>query len=297
VVNYTVDKNAASFEMLYINYNDPSDKTFQTPHPVLSDYAVRKAIALALNRQQMVDTIYYGDSAVVEQPQLPQMVSYDPSLGTIAYDPEESKRLLEEAGWKDSDGDGIREKNGVKASINYLTTSGNPPRLKASQVLQASLKDIGIEVNLTYQPSSVTFSQDGLFGRNFDLIQFANVFSVVDPGSWLFGVAACSQIPTPENGFSGSNFAGWCQQDAANAATHANFLSLDTAERKADWKIVLEKYFAPPEGDDYRTGGFPVIPLFTRPTYLAIAPGLEGAALDSTEYFTWNDQTWKLTLQ
>ena len=47
---------------------------------------------------------------------------------------------------------------------------------------------------------------------------------------------------------------------------------------------------------DYHTGGFALIPLYTRPTYLAINPGLKGAELDGTEYFTWNVETWTLTL-
>jgi len=297
LVNYSVDENSASFEMLYINYDDPNDKTFKTPHPLLSEFCARKAISLALDRQQMVDTIYFGDSAVVQQPQLPQMASYDESLGVLTYDPEAAKTTLEECGWVDSDGDGIREKNGVKASINYLTTSGNAPRQKASQILQASLKDIGIEVNLTYQPSSVTFSADGLYGRNFNLIQFANVFSVVDPGNWLFGVANCDQVPTPENGFAGSNYAGWCEKSASDASAHQAYLTLDEAERQADWKTIIAAYFSEGDPSDYRTGGLPVIPLFTRPTYLATNPGLSGAALDGTEYFTWNVETWTLTLE
>lgn len=293
-IKYSADPNSASFEMLYLNYDDPTDKTFKKEHPVLGDYAVRKAISMALNRQQMVDTIYYGQSAVVEQPQLPQMKSYNPEWGKITYDVEAAKKLLDEAGWKVG-ADGIREKNGVKAKLNYLTTSGNPPRTKASQVIQASLKELGIDVATTFQPSSVTFSSDGLYGRNFDMIQFANVFSVVDPGGWLYGVASCDQILTPENDFAGSNFAGWCNKAASDASAHQNYLTLDEKERVKDWETIIKAYFAPPTGDDYRTGGYPVIPLFTRPTYLATAPGLTGAALDGTEYFTWNAGDWTLT--
>jgi len=293
-INYTVDGNSASFEMLYLNYNDPKDSTLKSPHPVLSEFKVRKAIAMALNRQQAVDTIYYGQSKTVAQPQLPQMVSYDESLGTITYDVEAAKALIAEAGWADSDGDGIVEKNGVKASITILTTSGNAVRQKATQLWQANLKEIGIDVQLVYQPSSVVFSTDGLYGRAFDAIQFANVFSVVDPGNWWYGVAACGQIPTPDNGLAGSNYAGWCQKDASDSSTTAAFLTLDPTERKAAWDTIIKAYFSENDTADYATGGFPVIPLFTRPAYLATVPGLTGAALDPTEYFTWNIGTWTL---
>lgn len=294
VVNFETDPNAASFEMLYLNYYDPKDPTFKTPHPVLGDYAVRKAIALALDRQQMVDTIFFGGSKVVEQPQLPQMMSYDESAGSLAFDPDAATKLLEEAGWVDTDGDGIREKNGVKASVTYITTSGSTPRQRAAQIIQASLGAIGIEVVLNFQPSSVVFSTDVLYNRNFDMIQFANTFTVVDPGAWWFGIANCDQIPLPENNFSGANYAGWCEKATSDAVARAAFLTLDTTERQDLYREAVQHYFAPPEGNAFETGGFPLIPLHLRPNYLGTVPGLAGAALDSTELFTWNSQVWSL---
>ena len=52
-----------------------------------------------------------------------------PALGKFAFDPDEAKQMLDDAGWMPG-ADGIREKNGVRASINYLTTTGSPPRQK-----------------------------------------------------------------------------------------------------------------------------------------------------------------------
>lgn len=279
-----VDKNAASFEMLFMNFNDPSDATLKAPHPLFSDFNVRKAVAMALDRQQMVDTIFFGQSSVVEQPHLPQMASYDPALGTIAFDPEASKKLLDAAGWVPGE-DGTRVKDGVKAAVTLLTTSGNPLRQKSTQIIQSNLGDIGIAVELDYQPSSVVFSDNGINHRLFEMAEFANVFSNVDPGSWWFGRTACGQIPTPDNGFAGNNLAGWCDDKASEAVTQAAYLTLDMTERKAAWKTALEQYFAT---------GYNLIPLFIRPAILARVPELEGPALDSTEYFTWNAATWTL---
>ncbi len=301
LIHFSADTKAASFEMMYMNYNDPNDPAFKTadlagekPHPVLSDYNVRKAIAMSLNRQKMVDTIFFGYSAVVEQPQLPQMISYDPSVGTITYDVAAANKILDDAGWV-MGSDGVRVKDGVRASIGLLTTSGNALRQKSTQIIQASLKDIGIEVKITYQPASVVFSADGLYGRNWDMIEFANVFSVIDPGSWWFGIANCAQILTGANGFAGNNFAGWCRQDVSSAVADAAYLTADPATRKADWDLALQAYFAAPTGDDYRTGGYPLIPLFVRPNFLATSIALQGPVLDSTEYFTWNVETWTLS--
>lgn len=249
-IAFEADTNSASFEMLYLNYNDPTDPAFPTaglegqkPHPVLSDFNIRKAIGMSLDRQAMVDAIFFGYSSVVEQPQLPQMVSYDPSVGTISYDPAAAMALLDEAGWAAGD-DGIRAKDGVRASFNLLTTSGNALRQKSTQIMQASLKAVGIEVNLVYESPSIVFTPDRLYGRNFDAIEFANTFSVVDPGAWFYGVANCTQILTGENGFAGANFAGWCNPAASEAAAHAAYLTADMDERKADWNVVLSAFFS-----------------------------------------------------
>lgn len=282
-ITLDVDKNAASFEYLSLNLNDPKDPTLKAPQPVLSDPAVRKAIAMALDRQQMVDTIFYGQSSVVDQPHLPQMASFNLNKGKIVFDPEGAKAVLEAAGWK-AGADGIREKDGQKAAFTLLTTSGNPLRQKSTQILQSNLKDVGIDVTMNYQPSSVVFSDDGSQHRLFDMGEWATVFSNVDPGSWWYGVASCF-IATPENNFAGVNGTGWCDQEASDAVTKAAYLTLDPAERKAAWDLALEKYFE---------NGYNIIPLFIRPSILAKVPELTGPALDPTEYFTWNADTWTL---
>jgi peptide/nickel transport system substrate-binding protein len=284
-VNFLVDTTTARFEFLTFNFNDPTDKTLQKPHPLLSDYKVRKAIAMALNRQQMVDTIFYGQSAVVEQPHLPQMISYDLAQGTIAYDPEAAKALMDEAGWQDSDGDGIREKDGQKATFTIVTTSGVPLRQKATQLAQADLLALGIEVNLSFVPSAVLISPDIYYSRAFDVILLANTFSVTDPGNWWYTTFACDQIPTPENGYAGGNYSGWCDEAVSNAVTEANFLTLDTEQRKAAWNTALKGYFE---------RGYPIVPLYIRPAMVATVPELEGVSLNPTEYVTHNIEQWAL---
>ncbi len=289
----TVDGNAASTEFLYLNYNDPADKTLARPHPVLGDYAVRKAISLAVDRARMVEVIYGGHAALVDQPQLPQMKSYLPELGRIRHDPVEARRLLDAAGWKPG-ADGVRVKNGARAHLRLLTTSGSAPRQKAAQILQSNLSELGIEVTTTFQPSSVVFSRDGIYGRNFDLALFAFIFTNVEPGNWWFNNAACGQIPTPANGYIGNNYPGWCNPAVSRAAADQEFLTLDEKQRRRDWETILKGYFAPPVGDDFRTGGYPVIALNTRPNHLATVPGIRGPALDPTAYFTWNVADWVL---
>lgn len=293
-VRLAVEPNAAAFEYLQMNYNDPADKSFTRPHPVLGDYVVRKAIAMSIDRKKMVDEIYYGHAALVDQPQLPQIKSYRLPWGKVAYDPAGAIKLLDEAGWKPG-ADGIRVKNGVRAKINYLTTTGSTPRQKSAQIIQANLKRLGIDVATTFQPSSVVFTRDGVYGRNFDLVQFGGVFTVTDPGTWFYTEFHCDQTPSPANGFSGNNLSGWCNPAVSSAAAHQDFMTLEEAQRAKDWEVIVKGFFSPPVGGDYKTGGYPMVPLHTRPFALATAPGLKGASLDPTELFTRDIATWTLS--
>jgi peptide/nickel transport system substrate-binding protein len=284
-VNFLINKDAARFEFLTLNLSDPTDKTLARPHPLLSDVKVRKAIAMALNRQQMVDTIFYGQSAVVEQPHLPQMISYDLAQGTIAFDLEGAKKLMDEAGWTDSDGDGVRDKGGVKAAFTIVTTSGVPLRQKATQLAQADLAALGVEVSLSFVPSAVLISPDIYYSRAFDVILLANTFSTTDPGNWWYTSFACDQIPLPENGFAGGNYSGWCDQEVSDAVTEANFLTLDTERRKAAWNTALKGFFE---------RGYTIVPLYIRPSMAATVPELSGVSLNATEYVTHNIHEWAL---
>ncbi|MCU0493537.1 MAG: peptide ABC transporter substrate-binding protein, partial [Chloroflexaceae bacterium] len=283
-INFQLNVDSNRFESLRLNLNDPNDAELKAPHPFLSDVRVRKAIAMGLNRQQMVDTIFYGQSKVLDQPQLPQHESFNAAMGKVEYNPEEAKKLLDEAGWTPG-ADGIREKDGKRASFTLVTTSGVPLRQRATQIAQSNLKELGIEVNLSYIPPAVLISPDVYFSRRFDVIQIANTFSPLNPDGWWYGITACDEIPTPANNFAGQNYAGWCDEEASNAATEANYGTLDPQERRAAWDIVLQRYFET---------GYHIIPLFMRPSMVASVPGLQGATINPTEFLTWNVETWTL---
>lgn len=77
-----------------------------------------------------------------------------------AYDPEGAKAVLEEAGWVDSDGDGIREKDGVKLSVRWLTYPSRQELPLLAESAQASLKEIGIDVDINCTANRREFLAD-----------------------------------------------------------------------------------------------------------------------------------------
>ena len=123
---------------------------------IIRDPAVRKAICLGINKQGFVDVLLNGYGYPAEGA-FPDTFSFGKGVTGEPYDPEQAKEILEEAGWKDTDGDGIREKDGQKLSIRWLTYPSRQELPLLVESSQASLKEIGIEVipNVTKDHNSI----------------------------------------------------------------------------------------------------------------------------------------------
>jgi peptide/nickel transport system substrate-binding protein len=128
------------FGYAYIGYNLES--------PLFSDQRVRNAIGMAVNRREIIDVTLMGLGKISTGPFLPGTWGYNESVAEPLFDPEGSKRLLAEAGWRDSNGDGILDKDGNKFSFTILTNQGNEQRKMACEIIQRRLRDIGVEMKI-----------------------------------------------------------------------------------------------------------------------------------------------------
>lgn len=116
--------------------------------PIIQDAAVRKAIAMGIDKAGFVNTLLEGNGYVAVGA-YPDSFSFGGgAVTTESYDPEGARRMLEAAGWVDSDGDGIREKDGVKLTIRWLTYPSRQELPLLAESVQATLKDIGISVSI-----------------------------------------------------------------------------------------------------------------------------------------------------
>ena len=114
--------------------------------PMFQDVRVRRALTLAIDRQAIVDTLWYGYAQVTASPLITSVWGHNPNIKPLPYDLEEARRLLTEAGWVDRDGDGIRERDGVRFSFELATNAGNQERIDAAVMIQENLRKAGIEV-------------------------------------------------------------------------------------------------------------------------------------------------------
>jgi ABC-type transport system substrate-binding protein len=122
--------------------------------PVFTDRRVRRALAHLLDVDMLIKKFSYGMAQRITGPLYPmQRGSYNDTLPPILYDPAKAAQLLDEAGWIDQDGDGIREKmiDGRKVNLEFeiLTNAGNEVRLQIARILQQEAQKVGIKVNIT----------------------------------------------------------------------------------------------------------------------------------------------------
>lgn len=176
----------------YINLGDKG-------HPALQDVRVRQALAYALDREKIAKDLLLGKT----QPgaSLWDKSPYvDPSLKPYPFDPNKAKELLDEAGWKDSNGDGTRDKDGVELVLRYGTTT-KEVRQSMQAIAQQMLADVGVGTELFNYDSDIFFASYGDKGPTYsgelDIYEWSDVptaFPDPDIAYWL-----CSEIPSDEN--------------------------------------------------------------------------------------------------
>jgi peptide/nickel transport system substrate-binding protein len=129
-----------SFGYTYLAYN-LADPKFQ-------DVRVRNAINYAINKQEMVDAVFFGLAKVTTGPFLTGSWAYNENVRPAPFDPGKARSLLSEAGWKDANGDGWVEKLGKTFEFTLIVNQGNTDRLRSAEMIQKYLKDIGIRMKI-----------------------------------------------------------------------------------------------------------------------------------------------------
>jgi peptide/nickel transport system substrate-binding protein len=188
--------NPSWVEWLWLNQSDP--KNFDRPHPVLGDPAIREAMDYGIDRQAVIDGVLEGFGYTVGSFIYSGWAAAD--IAPTPYDPEEAALILDEAGWVMGP-DGVRSKDGVRASVLYQTIAGDLTRELYQQVVQQNLADIGIELKIQNVPSNTIFgswSEGGIYKRGqFDILM-SRAGYVIDPVDWTTQFTA-EQIPSEEN--------------------------------------------------------------------------------------------------
>jgi peptide/nickel transport system substrate-binding protein len=262
----------------------PDERSVIRPHPFLGDPAVYKAMSMAIDRNLLVE-IGYGQAGRVSCSWVPAPAAFAADIeGCDVQDIEGAKKMLDDAGIVDTDGDGIREKDGVPLSIVYQT-SVNAVR----QDFQALIKDwweqIGMEVELRSVDASVFFGGDPGSPDTFqkfyaDVEMYANTFNGTDPQAYL-GNGLCDKAPRPETQWQGENISRFCDEEYD--ALHKQLTeTADMAERQRIGRDLSRMAF--------ERGA--MIPLVHRGRLSAHSNSLGGVKLNVWDSELWNVADW-----
>jgi len=140
-------------------------------NPILADKAVRKAMAHCLDRDALIKQVMRGLASAVNSPIYDDRPEYDASIKGVRYDLNEAKRILASAGWKDSNGDGIVEKNLngriIPLSLSILVNAGNETREAIAVSFSDELRKVGIKLDVRKLEWSVFL--ENMRSRKFDI--------------------------------------------------------------------------------------------------------------------------------
>jgi peptide/nickel transport system substrate-binding protein len=151
-LQYKRQTNYAAFEKAYKKFRYPSPGYtyfgFNLKDPRFADKRVRLAFAHAINKQGLLEGVVEGLGREATGPFRPGHWANNPGVKGVPYDPKKAAALLADAGWKTKNAQGLLVKDGKPFTFELLTNQGNDERKKVAEIIQASLREVGVGVEI-----------------------------------------------------------------------------------------------------------------------------------------------------
>lgn len=273
-------------ERIMINFTDPNKETadgerssLQFLHPFLSDLQVRQAISMAIDREAIAAP--YGRGGTLTTNILAEPSFYASPNNAFEYNPQKAAQLLEEAGWVDSNADGVREKEGLELRVVFQT-SIQVLRQAAQEQVKQDLEAIGFAVELKQVDASIflgppkdTTDTRRQFYADFEEFAFSN--KSPDPTAYM-AAWVCDQAAQKENDWSLPNWSRYCNPEFDRLFAQA--------PAELDPEIRTELFV---KMNELLIQDVAVIPLVNTTQPMAISVDLKG--YDAT---TWDVEVWKI---
>lgn len=266
------------------------DPGAEPPHPILGDIRTREAITLGVNRDRINNELITGTVFELDSPL--QVGWMNCPVEPFVYDPDAAMALLEEVGWRDEDGDGVREAHGVESvedgtrlSLTMNGYTGFDTLDLIELAVQEDLANIGMEVQIENQEFAVIFGtwDDGsprMLGDYDILIYDAGLFA--EPGADIANRYGPDKVPSADNP-GGENIYRWVREDVGEWIAAANS-SPDLEVRRENFCMVAAAI-----REDIIT--FPILQFAEGSAY---SNRLHGYAVSTWEWSTWDVENWWL---
>ncbi len=258
------------------------------PHPFLSDKAVRQAMSMAIDRNIIAEQLYgAAGQATCNILAGPPAFASTANDGCLVQDIEGAKALLEEAGWVDSNGDGIREKDGVELSVLFVTST-NGVRQKHQALVKQWWEEIGIATELRNVDAGVYFGGDpsspDTLGKFYsDVEMYTNGNDSIEPQQYLAGWL-CNDgenITRRANNWLGENVNRWCSEE------YDALFREYTAAVEPETRQELAKSL-----NDMLVQEYVVLPQVYRGSVSAHHNSLGGVQMNGWDTEEWNIEDW-----
>ena len=232
---------------------------------VVSDRRIREAMALSVNREQLINEVLQGQARALQSVLVPdQGEYYNPAWERYSQDLERARQLVQEA-----------EADGVSTEIQYSTTSDNRLRETTQQIIQQQMEEIGITLNIQNSSAETFFGEQTPSG-DFELGQWA---WSADPDPSITTLFSANNLP-PD----GQNYYRYESEEATRLMEQSD-LAIEEEER-----IRLIR-----QAQEVMAGDVPLIPLYQRPETYAFNEALSGPVVNPTIAGAfWNTETWTL---
>ncbi|MDB4950513.1 MAG: ABC-type transport system, substrate-binding protein [Gemmatimonadetes bacterium] len=237
--------------------------------PPVDDPRVRRAVAMAINRPDVVQRVFGAEGEALLTPLPPRLAEHDPGVHPLPYDPVRAGAALDSAGWKDTNADGIRDKGGRPLRLTVEYNSGDQNRRDALVAMQATLHQVGVDLQL--QPYESTTWVERLRHRDFQ-----GSFWGWGWGPGVLGpnaVVIWSSKSIPPNG---ANFAGYANPKL-DQLLDAVVVESDPAKAKQLWTQIEQTVV-----DDAV-----YLPIYLDPEYYGVSSRIANVKMRGIEW--WED--------
>ncbi|HEY6853775.1 MAG TPA: peptide ABC transporter substrate-binding protein, partial [Gemmatimonadales bacterium] len=214
----------------FLQFNLAANGDTTHPHPILNDRQVRRALAMAVDRVKLCQSVW-GDLAKAPPGPMPQAWwIWNVGATPLPYDTTQAARLLTADGWVDSDGDGIRDKGGVKLSLHLSTPTSSGSRRQYARLIQAQLKSLGVDIQID-ELDPVVFNQR------------------LQAGLFDAALPAWNTDPTPSSSFAQRwtragwgrfNYGRYANPNLERLLTQATLSATDPRAATRAWRAVLD---------------------------------------------------------
>lgn len=228
----------AGFEKYSIADNMYQYISFNMRMPVFQDKNLRQAITYAIDRQSILDNIVEGRGELINSPFIPNAWSTPDTsdLNDYAYNLDKAVELLEASGWKDTDGDGIRE-NGAGEKLQFTIRCSNDSKTRENAVLfvKECLKKVGIEVEVSIEEDGV-IAEDCIYNHNFEMYAL-NCYFGKDPNPYFWWHSSSA---SDEKGVASFNFGSY-KNATVDEYIEKGLSTMDQNERKDAYTEVAKQ--------------------------------------------------------